>query len=92
MNTTKDTPTTTGATSGLAGLWGSLRDELRVRRAARQAHARLLRELDAYHTRSEIEDLLAAADRSESPEAEMIRRILHDKLARLARGNSLLAA
>ncbi len=91
MDTTKDTPTTTGATAGLSGLWVSLRDELRARRAAHAAYAKMMRELDAYHTRAEIEDLLAAVDRSESPEAEQMRRILHSKLAHAARGSFIAA-
>ena len=67
-----------------------VRDDLQERREARAARARLMRDLDGYHSRADIDDLLAAVDRHEGPEAELMRTILHSKLQHAQRG-SLIA-
>ena len=54
----------------------TVRDDLRVRRAARREQRELVRELATYSTRAEVDDLLAVIDRHESVEAEEIRTIL----------------
>lgn len=59
-------------------------DTIKTAWTTRTARARTMRELDNYHTRAEIEDLLAAADRSDSPEAEWLRGVLNAKLQGMA--------
>jgi len=63
-------------------LLSSVRDELRERRAAHRAHRSLQRELAAYSTRAEVDDLLAALDGDDSAEAQKIRHILAVNLQR----------
>ena len=46
-----------------------------------------MRDLDGYHSRADIDDLLAAVDRHEGPEAELMRTILHSKLQHAQRGS-----
>lgn len=81
---------TTESTSNpsLARTW--LADAAAAWRERRETAAKLRRiedELACYHSRSDIEDLLAAADRSEHPDAELMRSVLTGKLgpARRAR-------
>mgnify|MGYP001248688305 FL=1 len=90
MNTTSR-PIRTGRSAAVAGRWTAIRGEWSQWRTQRAARNQLLRELDAYRTVAEIEDLLAAADRSESPEAEDLRVLLHARLAQTVRRNSLAA-
>lgn len=85
MSTKKSTSTSTNSKSThplqtTSARWASFRERMRVRRQERAAHDRMMRELDTYHSRSEIEDLLAAADRSNHPDAEITRAVLHAKL------------
>jgi hypothetical protein len=61
-------------------LWTTVKDELRERREARAAVAALRADLAHYRTPSDIDDLLAAVDAQETPEAELIRGILMDNL------------
>jgi hypothetical protein len=61
-------------------LWTTVKDELKERRDARAALRRLEADLAHYRTPTEIDDLLAAVDREDSTEAEMIRGILMDNL------------
>jgi hypothetical protein len=63
-------------------LWTTVRDELRERREAKARERRLREDLAPYATPAEIEDLLDAVDREDTPDAEAIRSILHDNLAR----------
>lgn len=74
-----------------AHLVASLREDLRARSAARAARRRLQAELASYSTKSDIDDLLAAVDREESVEAEVMRDILHSQLQHLSRGASIAA-
>ena len=61
-------------------LWTTVKAELRERRENREALGRLRADLEQYRTPAEIDDLLAAVDSEETPEAEMIRSILSDNL------------
>ena len=63
-------------------LLAEVRDELRERREARRTRRSLQRELAAYSTRAEIDDLLAAIDGDDSAEAQEIRHILAVNLHR----------
>ncbi len=63
--------------------WNTITTRLREAREARQARARLFRDLRGYTTKGELEDLLSAAERSDSPDAELTRTILRIKLQRL---------
>jgi hypothetical protein len=77
MTTKSHTSTRPATHSRLAGL----RDQLRERRQARLSYRTLERELAAYRTPSEINDLLAAVDRHDSADAEDIRGILTRNMA-----------
>ena len=79
MNTT--TPFSTVATRPRQ-LLAEVRDELREVRQARRARRSLQRELAAYSTRAEVDDLLAALDGDDSVEAQEIRHILAVNLQR----------
>ena len=79
---TTTTPTTTTERSGF---WASVRDDLRERREARAIRAQMFRELEGYQSRGDILDLLAAADRHDGPEAELMRGVLQSKLADASR-------
>ncbi len=70
-----------------SGFWADIRDDLRDRREARTARAHLVKQLDGYHSRSDILDLLAAADRYDGAEAELMRDVLNSKLAHAERGS-----
>ena len=61
-----------------------VRDELAVRRDRRDAAKNLRRELACYSTPDEINDLLAAIGPDDSGDAEEVRTILVQNLARLA--------
>ena len=61
-------------------LWTTVKDELRERRYRREALAKLRGDLEHYRTPAEIDDLLAAVDSEDTPEAEMIRSILSENL------------
>jgi hypothetical protein len=61
-----------------------VRDELAVRRERRDASKALRRDLATYSTPDEIHDLLAAIGPDESADAEEVRTILVQNLARLA--------
>jgi hypothetical protein len=54
-------------------------DERRERRRAARA---LRRDLSTYTTRADIDDLLAALDRHEGPQAQAIRSILNEQALR----------
>ena len=47
----------------------------------------MFRELEGYQSRGDILDLLAAADRHEGPEAELMRGVLQSKLADVNRSS-----
>ena len=59
-----------------AQLWTSVRDDLRERRRARAQHRALQRELSAYTTAAEIDDLLAVIEGEDSVGANQVRAIL----------------
>ena len=63
-----------------SALWTTVKDELRERRENRAALTRLRADLQHYRTAAEIDDLLAAVDRQDTLEAEMIRSILSENL------------
>lgn len=88
MSTTKNRTKT--ETAERAGFWTTVRDDLREHRQARANRAALLRDLEGYHSRSDILDLMAAADRHHGPQAELMRDILHSKLAHASRGSLLI--
>lgn len=89
---TKTTKTMTSAdnTTARPSFWASVRDDLRERREARAQRASLYRELNGYHSRADILDLLAAADRHDGPQAELMRSILQSKLAHAGRGSLMV--
>jgi hypothetical protein len=84
MNTTTSSFT---SVSRPRQLLTTVRDELRERRVARAARRELQRDLAAYSTRAEVDDLMALLHHQESAQAEQIRGILinnlqrHDRLA-----------
>jgi hypothetical protein len=57
-------------------LWTTVRDELRTQRAKRAARKTLQRELAAYTTPSDLDDLHAVLSRYDEAEVADIRRIL----------------
>ncbi|MFN8196605.1 MAG: hypothetical protein U0R80_20230 [Nocardioidaceae bacterium] len=59
-----------------AALFDDIRDEIRTRHEAHVAHRQLRRELAAYTTPAQIDDLLVALDRSDAPETREVRHIL----------------
>ena len=61
-------------------LWTTVKDELRERRASREALRTLRADLAHYRTPSDIDDLLASVDAVDTPEAELIRGILTENL------------
>lgn len=61
-------------------LWTTVKDELRARREARERANALRADLAHYRTPHEIDDLLAAVDAQEGPEADLIRSVLSDNL------------
>ena len=63
-----------------SALWTTVKDELRERREARAALTKLRTDLQHYRTPAEIDDLLAAVDAQDTPEAELIRGILSENL------------
>ena len=73
MNTNANQPTTSRRP---LQLWTSVRDELRERRQTRTERRSLERELSAYSTRAEIDDLLAVIEHEDSAGAEQVRAIL----------------
>jgi len=74
MNTNANKSTTTSRRS--LQLWTSVRDELRERRQTRNERRALERELSAYSTPAEIDDLLAVIETEDSPAANQVRAIL----------------
>jgi len=58
----------------------TVRDELRERRQARRDYRDLARDLSAYNTRADVDDLLASIDDQEGSDAELVRRILTQNL------------
>ena len=63
-------------------LLSGVRDDLRELRSNRRAHRQLARDLAAYSTPAEIDDLLAVIDGDDSAEAQQIRHILAVNLQR----------
>ena len=61
-------------------LWTTVKDELRERRENRDALNRLRADLEQYRTPSDIDDLLAAVEAEDTPEAELIRGVLSENL------------
>jgi hypothetical protein len=84
------TTKTTATTSTSTGFWAGVRDDLRERREARLARHHLVRDLEGYRSRSDIIDLLAAVDRHEGPQAELMRDVLQTKLAYAYQGTRLV--
>jgi hypothetical protein len=83
----RNTSTTTDSTTRRPRqVLAAVRDELRERREARRAYRDLARDLASYNTRAEVDDLLAALDNDQSPEAVQIRTILSSNLNRNAQG------
>ncbi len=78
-NPTTATETSTDGTTektGVAGLMGTLRDELRARRAARAARNQLIRELSTYTSPADQADLEATLARHSDEETAEVRRLL----------------
>ena len=61
-------------------MWTTVKDELRARREARERLGTLRADLAHYRTPAEIDDLLAAVDQQDGPEAELTRSVLSDNL------------
>jgi hypothetical protein len=57
-----------------------IRDELRERREARAQYRALRQELAGFRTPREVDELLAALEQQDGPEAEQIRDILLQNL------------
>ena len=74
MNTNANQSTTTSRRP--LQLWTSVRDELRERRQTRTERRSLERELSAYSTPAEIDDLLAVIETEDSLAADQVRAIL----------------
>ena len=74
MNINANQSTTTSRRS--LQLWTSVRDELRERRQTRTERRALERELSAYTTPAEIDDLLAVIENEDSLAADQVRAIL----------------
>jgi hypothetical protein len=74
MNTNANQSTTTSRRP--LQLWTSVRDELRERRQTRTERRSLERELSAYTTPAEIDDLLAVIENEDSLAADQVRAIL----------------
>jgi hypothetical protein len=74
MNINANQSTTTSRRS--LQLWTSVRDELRERRQTRTERRSLERELSAYTTPAEIDDLLAVIENEDSLAADQVRAIL----------------
>lgn len=66
----------------------NIRTSLRHHRAAVSARQDMLRQLSVYTTPAEIEDMLAAVDGHDSPDANLMREVLGDKLARAYRDSA----
>ena len=56
----------------------TIRDELRERREARARYNAMKRELAAYRTLREVDDLLGVIEHQDGPEAQQIRDILFE--------------
>jgi hypothetical protein len=56
----------------------TIRDELSERREARARYNAMKRELAAYRTRREVDDLLAVVEHQDGPEVQQIRDILFE--------------
>jgi hypothetical protein len=63
-------------TRPLASLWTTVRKQVRENREARAAHATLERELAAYSSQDDLNDLHAILDRYPDTATASIRRIL----------------
>jgi hypothetical protein len=62
--------------SALPKLWAAARDELRARREARAGRKRLERELAAYTTQADLDDLYAVLDNHDDADTAVVRDIL----------------
>jgi hypothetical protein len=77
MNTTTHTDLHTGSlVSRPRQLLATVRDELRERRQARAEERALERDLAAYSTPSEVDELLTIMGDAEGPDADRVRTIL----------------
>lgn len=70
--------------SALPTAWTTIRDDLRSRHRALEAHRELRRELVTYTTKSAIDDLDATLDRFDNDDVAEIRNILHRNQATAA--------
>jgi hypothetical protein len=86
MNTA---PAHTTTPSRSRQLWSSVRDELRERRQARAAERTFVREIRAYSTPADVEDLLGAVRNQDGPDADRIRGILSRNLQHRQRTNAM---
>jgi hypothetical protein len=66
------------ATSLLSPTWTAIRDQLRDHRQAHAARKSLERELSAYTSESDLNDMEAILDRHSDADTAAIRRILAD--------------
>ena len=73
MNSTTRSSSHTHPSHTRPSRWSSLRDRMRARHNERALRDRLWRELEGYQSARELDDLLAAASRSEHPEADLKR-------------------
>lgn len=87
MDTRRSTATRNSARSIRHGLV----EEFRERQQARAARRRLERDLAAFTSPADVDDLLAALDRYDTPEAEEMRGILTSNLHHHYRDRRLTA-
>jgi hypothetical protein len=81
MNTTESVEPTVDSPRALPGRLAGVRDELRTQLARRAARKALARDLAAYTTESDIDDLNATLDRYDEREVAEIRQILNRQRA-----------
>jgi hypothetical protein len=76
MHTTESRLPAEANFSTLPRLWAAARDELRARREARAVRKRLERELAAYTTQADLDDLYAVLDNHDDADTAVVRDIL----------------
>jgi hypothetical protein len=76
MNTSEPRLPEKNDTPTLSALWATARDQLRARREARAARLRLERDLAAYTSAADVDDLFAVLDRYDDADTAEMRQIL----------------
>jgi hypothetical protein len=76
QNTSNDSTTATATQTPRTGMLSALREDLRAKRAARQARRTMIRELAAYTSPADQADLDATLSRYDDDEVAEVRRLL----------------